>query len=89
MAATQSAMFDEDVVPNPEEFRTDRPWEHYLHFGYAQHTCGGEYIARAVIPQIAAAVLRQKNLRRARGEAGRLSWRGPFPRSMTLEFDPE
>lgn len=89
VAATQSAMFDDDVLPDPDAFRLDRPWDHYLHFGYAQHSCGGQQIARVALPRIVAAVLRFKDLRRAPGKEGDLKWEGPFPRSMTLEFAPE
>jgi hypothetical protein len=32
--------------------------------------------------------LRQRNLRRAAGGEGRLAWDGPFPESLTVEFDP-
>lgn len=89
VAATQAAMFDDSVLPDPNAFRLDRPWEHYLHFGYAQHTCGGEQIARVALPRIIAAVLRLKGLRRTAGREGDLQWDGPFPRHLTLEFDPE
>jgi cytochrome P450 len=89
LAATQSAMFDGDAVPNPDSFQLDRPWEQYLHFGSGQHSCGGEHVARTTIPRIAAALLRRRNLRRAPGAAGSLAWEGPFPSGMTLEFDPE
>jgi hypothetical protein len=33
------------------------------------------------------AVLRKRNLRRAAGEAGKLQVDGPFPSTMTVEFD--
>jgi cytochrome P450 len=85
--ATQSAMMDEDTLPEPEAFRVDRPWEHYLHFGYGRHTCFGEQINRVQIPEMAAVLLRQSNLRRAPGRAGKLSWDGLHPIGLDVAFD--
>jgi hypothetical protein len=39
------------------------------------------------IPLIVQAVLSKQNLRRADGEAGKLQVNGPFPSSLTVEFD--
>lgn len=88
MAATQPAMFDPDVFPEPSKVRTDRPDEHLLHFGRGLHTCFGHQISqRAQVPAIVAAVLRQPGLRRAPGKTGHLNWKGPFPGSMEVEFN--
>ena len=86
-AATQSAMVDDRVIDDPLEFRLDRPSYQYLHFGRGLHTCFGRHINRTMIPLIGKALLRQKNLRRAPGTAGELAYDGPFPRSLTVEFD--
>lgn len=87
MAATRSAMFDGRRVPNPSEFRTDRPDYAYMHFGYGMHECFGLYMNRLMVPAICKAVLKRKNLRRAAGEAGRLQMDGAFARSLFVEFD--
>ena len=39
-----SAMFDRREIPEPGAFRTDRPWETYIHWGYGMHTCFGDAI---------------------------------------------
>ena len=87
--ATQSAMLDGHVIDDPQDFRVDRPSYHYMHFGSGMHTCFGQYINRIQIPLIGKALLQQKNLRRAPGTAGELIQDGPFPTSLTVEFDPE
>jgi cytochrome P450 len=88
-AATQSAMFDRRVFDAPSQVRTDRPASQYVHFGHGLHSCYGRYISQeAQIPRIVKAVLLQRNLRRAPGEAGQLAWRGAFPDSLVVEFDP-
>jgi cytochrome P450 len=69
-----SAMFDPTVFYKPAEFRADRETA-YLHFGAGMHQCFGAQISRALIPELAAAVLRLPNLRRAGG----IVYDGPFP----------
>jgi cytochrome P450 len=84
LAATQSAMFDEDIVDEPDEFRVDRPAHVYMHFGYGLHTCFGQYINQVQIPGILEAVLRRPGVRRAPGEAGSLQFDGPYPSSLSV-----
>jgi cytochrome P450 len=87
-AATQSAMLDGDVVDDPEDFRTDRPAHHYLHFGTGMHACFGRFANAMQIPIAAKALLARQDLARADGDAGRLRKAGPFPASMTVTFRP-
>jgi Dyp-type peroxidase family len=87
LVALQSASFDSDRVKSPREFLLERPLPEYLHFGFGLHTCFGRYINAVQIPLIVQAVLRKQNLRRADGEAGKLQVNGPFPSSLTVEFD--
>jgi cytochrome P450 len=87
LVALQSASFDGDRVASPHEFQLDRPLPEYLHYGFGLHTCFGRYINAVQIPLIVQAVLRKRNLRRAAGEAGKLQVDGPFPSSLTVEFD--
>jgi len=88
-AANFSAMFDRFDIPAPNEFRTDRSWETYIHWGYGMHTCFGGAINRAVIPAILKPLLLRKNLRRAPGGAGEIDTGGTsFPQHFTVEFDP-
>jgi cytochrome P450 len=87
LAATRSAMFDSAKIFAPQEFRSDRPDDNYLHFGFGPHTCFGRYINMVQVPGILKPVLRLAGLRRAPGPAGALAMAGPFPSSMTVEFD--
>ena len=86
-AGTLSAMFDPEAFARPDEFRGDRPAESYLHFGHGMHTCFGEYINRVQLPVALKRLLRQKGLRRAAGDAGRMQFDGPFPNQLFVEFD--
>ncbi len=86
-AATQSAMLDGDVVDDPDEFRTDRPAHHYLHFGAGMHACFGRFANAMQIPLIAKAVLRRPGLARAPGSAGALHKAGPFPASLSVTYE--
>jgi cytochrome P450 len=83
VAATQSAMFDERIVEQPNEFRSDRPEYLSMHFGYGLHTCFGQYVNRVQIPGILKPLLKQTGLRRAGG----LQYDGPFPSSLSVKFD--
>jgi len=87
-ASTASAMHDPQRVPKPAEFRSDRPFELYLHWGYALHTCFGDHMNRVTIPGVLKPLLKQKNLRRAPGPAGQVDAGGtPFPQHFVVEFD--
>ncbi|WP_253949032.1 cytochrome P450 [Mangrovicoccus sp. HB161399] len=87
-AATLSAMFDRHEIADPNAFRTDRPWEDYIIWGYGMHECFGAAINAAVIPEILTPLLAQKNLRRAPGSDGQVDGGGtPHPQHFHLEFD--
>jgi cytochrome P450 len=83
IAATQSAMFDERMVDQPNEFRIDRPEYLNMHFGYGLHTCFGQYVNRVQIPAILKPLLKCPGLRRA----GDLQYEGPFPSSLPVSLD--
>jgi cytochrome P450 len=87
LVATQSAMFDERYIHNPEEFRIDRSPRDFLQFGYGLHACFGQHINQVQIPRILMPLLRHKNLRRADGIAGQYQKAGPFAGSLTVRFD--
>ncbi|NVO24773.1 cytochrome P450 [Donghicola mangrovi] len=87
-AANVSACFDRLDIPDPNSFRTDRPWSDYIIWGYGMHTCFGDMINKAVIPAILKPLLAQKNLRRAAGEAGQIKpGIAGFPGHFWVEFD--
>lgn len=88
MASNLSAMFDPLAIPDAARFRTDRPWETYILWGYGLHACFGAHINRAVLPAMLKPLLAQQNLRRAQGPRGRIDQAGtPFPQHLHLEFD--
>ena len=86
-AASQSAMLDDDVVDDPDEFRVGRPAHHYLHFGIGLHQCFGRFANAMQIPLIAKALLRRPGLARAPGPEGQLVKDGPFPKSLVVTFE--
>jgi cytochrome P450 len=88
LAVNLSAMFDPLKVESPEQFRTDRPWDDYILWGYGLHSCFGAYVNRAVIPAILKPLLSRPGLRRANGAAGLVDCGGtPFPQHFFLEWD--
>jgi cytochrome P450 len=88
LAFNLSAMFDPLRIDAPESFRTDRPWDDYILWGYGMHTCFGAYINRAVMPAILKPLLAKPGLRRAPGAAGRIDGGGtPFPQHFSVEWD--
>lgn len=88
LASNLSAMFDPLVVPDANSFRTDRPWETYILWGYGMHACFGAHINRAVLPAVLKPLLARHNLRRAAGARGQIDQAGtPFPQHLHLEFD--
>ena len=89
LAVTLSAMFDQRDIPAPNEFRVDRPWETYIHWGYGMHKCFGDAINRAIIPATLKPLLAQEALRRMPGHSGRIDSGGtPFPQHFVVEFQP-
>ena len=87
-AANMSACFDRYEIDKPNEFRTDRPWNNYMIWGYGMHNCFGDAINAKIIPAIMKPLLAQKNLRRAAGDVGQIDTGGtPHPQHFHLEFD--
>jgi cytochrome P450 len=88
LTAIEGAMFDDDpsAFPDPQIFRTTRPLDNYLHFGWGMHRCFGRGIAQAVLPAAVGALLRLPNLRRVRGLRGIATYDGTFPTRMFIEY---
>lgn len=89
MVSTISAMFDEVAFPEAGRLRPDRPDERYVHFGHGLHACFGRHINAVQVTELVAAVVRLPGLRRAEGADGRISYDGPFPDRLIVEFDPQ
>lgn len=87
--ALMSAMFDEDHVDVPQEFRTDRSLDfEYLHFGEGLHACLGRFIAKAMIVEMSKRLLGAGELRRAEGATGEVRYGGYglLPDALELEL---
>ncbi|MEZ7126723.1 cytochrome P450 [Nonomuraea sp. AD125B] len=86
LAAPASAMFDADVVPEPEEFRLDRPRHHQLFFGSGHHACLGVHVALPVIAETVRRLLLRPGIR----PAGRVERTlGIFPDAFELGLGAE
>ncbi len=83
LAVLLSAMHDGAAVPEPERFRTDRPWEAYRLWGEGLHRCWGDAVNRALLPAMLAPLIACEGL----AEAGPPEGGGtPFFRSYPLRF---
>jgi cytochrome P450 len=88
MASNLSAMFDGLELPSPNAFRTDRPWDAYILWGFGMHTCFGDHFNRTTLPALLKPLLKQPNLRRASGPVGQIDNAGtPFPVHFHVAFD--
>jgi len=76
------AMFDGDVVSDPNGFQTDRPEGNYLNFGHGLHSCLGRYLGEMLITEMTRGMLALPGIRRAPGNAG-------HPQSGTSGAIPE
>jgi cytochrome P450 len=85
-ASNLSAMFDPDVLQTPSEFRIDRPWDHYIHFGRGAHRCFGEHFNRVSVPQAIKSLLLRPKLHRAQGLSCHVQYEGPFPTKLLLKI---
>jgi cytochrome P450 len=90
LAAPASAMFDADVVPEPGEFRLDRPRHHQLFFGHGHHSCLGVHPAAAVVCEVVRRLLLRPGVRPVPPPEGALVRSGGiFPDRFVLAFGPE
>jgi cytochrome P450 len=88
MASNLSAMFDATELPAPGRFRTDRPWDAYMLWGFGMHTCFGDHLNRTTLPAVLKPLLKQRGLRRASGAAGQIdNGETPFPVHLHVEFE--
>lgn len=86
-ALTASAMFDEDVLPDPDSFLLDRPDFTQLHFGYGHHACLGRYVASVMIPEVVRRVLLRPSVRLLPPPDGSIDFEGgPFPERFVIAF---
>ncbi|MCX4765916.1 cytochrome P450 [Streptomyces sp. NBC_01275] len=90
VAWLSSAMFDEDVVESPTEFRTGRPPSHNLVLGYGAHDCLGRYAASVIVPELVRRVLLRPGVRPPPGAEQSMDHAGtPYPQHYTVTAGPE
>jgi cytochrome P450 len=87
LIATQSAMFDERRITDPETFRIDRPLDSYLHFGHGLHTCFGLAINSVQLPAMAVALFEGPPITLPEPSRG-IVYDRSYPASLTVEFSP-
>jgi cytochrome P450 len=93
LVSTMSAMRDQRAIKDPKRFWPERigpdgKWQDpELVFGIGAHACMGKHVAIEQISALFTVLLKQPNLVRAEGKAGKMKSVGPFPRHMEITFD--
>jgi len=76
-----SAMKDSRRIPKPNQFRSDRPKDVYMVYGYQFHYCVGAAIADVMMKEIFTALLaREPKL------VGKMRFNGNFPWNLDLTY---
>ncbi|MET7680514.1 cytochrome P450 [Streptomyces sp. NPDC005423] len=85
VASFYSAMFDEEVIEAPTEFRTDRPPAHNLVLGHGAHDCLGRYAASVIVPELVRRVLLRPGIRPQPGAEQAMDYAGtPYPQHYAV-----
>ena len=71
-ASFVGASRDPSHFPDPDNVKTDRPLESYVHYGMGDHTCLGREASRVALTAMLKTVAKLKNIRRAPGPQGQL-----------------
>lgn len=83
LVSTRSAMRDGRQLTASGEFVIDRPAYDYMHFGYGMHTCLGDQVASAEVPQVVKRILQLPGVR----PASKIDFKGgPFPEEYKIAF---
>jgi cytochrome P450 len=86
LVGTHASMWDRRAVPDPARFDPTRAPGQYLIFGHGPHRCLGEGIMSQQLPAMLAPLLALDGLDRAEGSHGRLTWVGPAPDDLRVQF---
>lgn len=101
IVGTQSAMFDENRVPDPYRFIADRSFKDFLHYRRSGMAQVRDQVTEIESFEVLKALLKNPGLRRAEGHFGEIDERRPitakllkkdrfrvsFPERWDLEFD--
>ena len=84
-----SAMFDPALFPDPQQFKARKRLS-YLHMGFGQHACLGQYVGYALIPETVRQIMRLPGVRLLDGDGSRIdTLGGPFAEKFVIGFTPE
>ena len=86
IALTQSAMMDDAMLDQPDEFKLNRPDYHYMVYASGIHECMGKYISDTMMTLALKALMQQTNVQRVEGAAGQIQMQGGFPNGFRVRF---
>jgi Dyp-type peroxidase family len=93
LVSTAAALRDGRRFKRPNAFNPDRPKAEkdaaLLMFGSGPHRCVSLHVAIAVMVEIAIALFSREDLAPAAGDAGKVRFAGPYPRSLEMTWKPE
>ena len=88
-AGIGSAMFDPALFADPEEFKT-RDRLSYLHMGFGQHICLGQYVGYAMIPETVRQIMRLPGIHLLDNDGSKIDDHGgPFAEQFIVGISPE
>ncbi len=84
LVLTQSAMFDSYAYDQADEFKAERNWYHYFHYGFGSHECLGKYVGMVMIPEMVRQVILRDDVR----ATAEMDYKeGPFPEDYPLAWN--
>lgn len=87
LASTASAMFDPSLFDDPDQFKTDRNYSEYLHFGHGYHQCLGKHVGEQVIPELVKQIFSVPGIARIDGPEGEVDFKGGlYPAQFKVRF---
>jgi cytochrome P450 len=87
-AGIGSAMFDPALFADPEEFKA-RDRLSYLHMGFGQHICLGQYVGYAIIPETVRQIMRLPGIHLLDNDGSKIDDQGgPFAERFIVGVAP-
>jgi cytochrome P450 len=82
-------MFDPALFADPEAFKV-RDRLAYLHMGFGEHICLGQYVAYALIPETIRQIMRLPGVHLLDGDGSKVDdLGGPFAERFVVGVTPE